>query len=221
MKLLLAGQGITIGPYEVITARQWQVDRAAALRRVASLGLPVFVKPARAGSSIGISRVTDVADLPAAIARAQGHDPKVVIEAEIRGRELECGVLQGLDGSAQASEIGEIALSAGQDFYDFEAKYVATDDVQLSTPADIPAAVRERVQALAVQTFEAMGCEGLARVDVFYTDDGDVIVNELNTMPGFTEHSMYPQLWAATGVDYATLVDRLLQLALHRPTGLR
>jgi len=221
MKVLLAGHGLPVGPYAVVTDRQWRTDPDAALATLEPLGLPVFVKPARAGSSIGISRVDDAADLRAAIEQARRHDPKVVVEAGISGRELECGVLQDLDGTPRASELGEIEVVAGHAFYDFEAKYVAESDVRLSTPADVPPFVRERVQELAVRAFEVMGCEGLARVDVFLTDDGEVVVNEINTMPGFTPHSMYPRMWAASGVDYPALVDRLLQLALRRPTGLR
>jgi D-alanine-D-alanine ligase len=221
MKVLLTGHGLPVGPYEVVTPRQWETDPEAVLKRLAGLALPVFVKPARAGSSMGITRVEDPADLPAAIEAAREHDPKVVVEAGIVGRELECGVLQDLDGTPRASELGEIEVVSGHTFYDFEAKYLDEADVRLSTPADVPPDVRERVQQLAVETFEVMGCEGLARVDVFLTPDGDVVVNEINTMPGFTPISMFPRMWAASGVDYPALVDRLIQLALRRRTGLR
>ncbi|WP_426561494.1 D-alanine--D-alanine ligase family protein [Angustibacter sp. McL0619] len=221
MKVLLAGHGLPVGPYQVVTARDWQQDSEGVLQRLQTLGFPMFVKPARAGSSIGITKVDDAAGLPAAFEVARGHDPKVVVEAAIIGRELECGVLQDLDGTPRASELGEIEVVSGHAFYDFEAKYVDEADVRLTTPADVPADVRDRVRELAVQAFEVMGCEGLARVDVFWTTAGDVVVNEINTMPGFTPHSMYPRMWAASGVDYPALVDRLVQLALRRPTGLR
>ena len=221
MKVLLAGHGLPVGPYVVILPRQWRDDAEAALESVAALGVPVFVKPARGGSSMGISKVTDPAGLRAAIELAHEHDPKVVVEAAIVGRELECGVLQDPDGTPRASELGEVEVLAGHDFYDFEAKYVDEDDVRLTCPADVPASVRSQVQEVAVRAFEVMGCEGLARVDVFWTTDGEVVVNEINTMPGFTPHSMYPRMWAASGVDYPALVDRLLRLALARPTGLR
>ncbi|KQX69576.1 D-alanine--D-alanine ligase family protein [Angustibacter sp. Root456] len=221
MKVLLAGHGLPVGPYEVVTPRQWETDPDAVLARLAALALPVFVKPARAGSSMGITRVEDPADLRAAIEAAREHDPKVVVEAGIAGRELECGVLQDLDGTPRASELGEIEVVSGHSFYDFEAKYLDEDDVRLTTPADVPPDVRDRVQELAVETFEVMGCEGLARVDVFLTPDGEVVVNEINTMPGFTPISMFPRMWAASGVDYPALVDRLIQLALRRRTGLR
>ena len=221
MKVLLAGHGLPVGPYVVILPRQWAGDRESALESVAALGFPVFVKPARAGSSMGISKVEDVAGLRAAIEAAHEHDPKVVVEAAIEGRELECGVLQDLDGTPRASELGEVEVVGGHDFYDFAAKYVDEGDVRLTCPADVPTSVRDLVQRLAVRAFEVMGCEGLARVDVFWTSGGGVVVNEINTMPGFTPHSMYPRMWAASGVDYPALIDRLLQLALTRPTGLR
>jgi D-alanine-D-alanine ligase len=221
MKVLLAGAGLPVGRYEVVTDRQWRTDPGTALQRLAALGLPVFVKPARAGSSIGITRVDVVADLAAAVDAARVHDPKVVVEAAVVGREIECGILVDPDGTPRASELGEIEVVSGHAFYDFEAKYLHESDVRLTTPADVPDDVRERVQALAVRAFEALGCEGLARVDVFVTDAGEVVVNEVNTMPGFTQHSMYPRMWAASGVDYPALVDRLLRLALTRPTGLR
>jgi len=221
MKVLLAGHGLPVGPYVVILPRQWASDPEAALESAAALGFPVFVKPARAGSSMGISKVEDVAGLRAAIEAAHEHDPKVVVEAAIVGRELECGVLQDLDGTPRASELGEVEVVGGHDFYDFAAKYVDETNVRLTCPAGVPASIRDRVQDLAVRAFEVMGCEGLARVDVFWTTGGEVVVNEINTMPGFTPHSMYPRMWAASGVDYPALVDRLLQLALTRPTGLR
>src|SRR6476469_5930058 len=221
MKVLLAGHGLEVGPYVVITPRQWTTDPAAALDAVAALGLPVFVKPARGGSSMGITKVTDAAQLTDAIEDARRHDPKVVVEAAVVGRELECGVLQDLDGTPRASELGEVEVVAGHDFYDFAAKYVDEGDVRLPCPAAVPPSVRSRVQEVALRAFEVMGCEGLSRVDVFWTTDDRVVVNEINTMPGFTPHSMYPRLWAESGVDYPAPVDRLLQLALNRPTGLR
>lgn len=221
MKVLLAGQGLTVGPYAVITPRQWATDPEAALATLEPLGFPLFVKPARGGSSMGISKVEDASGLRAAIEAARRHDPKVIVEAAVVGREIECGVLQDLDGTPRASEVGEIEVLSGHEFYDFEAKYVDEEHVRLSCPADVSDDVRTRVQDVAVRAFDVMGCEGLARVDVFLTRDGEIVVNEINTMPGFTPHSMYPRMWAASGVDYPALVDRLLQLALSRPTGLR
>ncbi|NMM15717.1 MAG: D-alanine--D-alanine ligase [Cellulomonas sp.] len=223
MKLVLAGQGLPIGEFTVLRPGDYERNPAAWTETVRGLGLPVFVKPARAGSSLGISRVDDLADLPAAIAAAELHDPKIVVEAGITGREIECAVLGGRDGARpRASLPGEIVVTDTRyGFYDFEAKYLDEAGVTLSCPADLPEALVREIREVAVRTFEAVGCEGLARVDVFVTPEGDVIVNEINTMPGFTPFSMYPRMWQATGLSYADLIDELLQLALHRPTGLR
>ena len=223
MKLVLAGQGLPVGPYTVIRPQDWEHRRAACLGAVEALGLPVFAKPARAGSSLGITRVDDLADLPAAVEEARRHDPKVVVEAGIEGREIECAVLGGRGGQPpRASLPGEIVVDhATHAFYDFEAKYLDEAHVDLRCPADLPEHVIEEVRRLAVRTFEAVGAEGLSRVDVFVTPDEQVIVNEINTMPGFTPFSMYPRMWAASGLAYPDLVDELIQLALERPTGLR
>ncbi|WP_432511750.1 D-alanine--D-alanine ligase family protein [Kineococcus sp. SYSU DK001] len=225
MKLLLAGQGLRVGPWTSFRARRWETDRDAVVAEVEALGYPVFVKPARAGSSIGISRVTGRDGLEAAVAEAISHDPKVVVEAAVTGREIECGVLEDLDGGEPLTSLpGEIELVGGHDFYDFEAKYLDADSVRLSCPADLPDDVTAEVRRTAARVFEAMGAEGLARVDLFVDPakgPEGIVVNEINTMPGFTPFSMYPRMWAATGVDYPQLVDHLLQLALRRPTGLR
>ena len=224
MKVVFSGAGIPVGPYAVITDAQWRRDRAAALDAVGALSYPRFVKPARAGSSMGITKVTDPGDLEAAIEAARAHDRKVIVEQGITGREIECAVLQGRDGAPpRTSEVGEIEVDrdGGHDFYDFEAKYLEEQGVTLSCPAKVPDDVSAEVRRLAAAAFEALGCEGLARVDCFYTDRGDVIVNEINTMPGFTPHSMYPQMWAASGLEYPELIDELITLALERPTGLR
>lgn len=223
MKVVLSGHGIPVAPYVVLRPGAWERDPEVWTETVATLGLPVFVKPARAGSSLGISRVDDLADLPAAIAAAQEHDPKVLVEAGVQGREVECAVLGARDGGTpRTSVVGEIVVTApDRAFYDFEAKYLDEDGVVLRCPTDLPADLADQVRVLAARTFEAIGCEGLARVDTFVTDDGEVVVNEINTMPGFTPFSMYPRLWEATGLGYAELIDELLQLALHRSAGLR
>jgi D-alanine-D-alanine ligase len=223
MKLVLAASGLPVGPFVTLTPADWARDRDGCLARVATLPLPLYVKPARGGSSLGISRVDRLEDVPAAVAEAQRFDPKVVVEQGFVGaRELECGVLANLDGSPpSASQVAEIRVHSASGFYDFEAKYLPEEQVDLDVPAEVPAELAARVQDLAIRTFEAIGCEGLARVDVFTTADGDVVVNEINTMPGFTEHSMFPRMWAASGIAYPELVDRLLQLALERPVGLR
>jgi D-alanine-D-alanine ligase len=222
MKLLLAAQGVPVGDHLLVTARRWERDPDGVRSDVEELGYPVYVKPSRAGSSLGITRVKGPADLDAAVEAARRHDPRIVVEAEIEGREIECAVLESIDGGAPATSLpGEIEVGAAYEFYDFEAKYLSGEAVRLSCPANLPDDVVHRVRDLAGRTFEALGCEGLARVDFFVRPDGEVLVNEINTMPGFTPISMYPRMWAATGLEYPALVDRLVQLALRRRTGLR
>ncbi|GAB3240344.1 D-alanine--D-alanine ligase family protein [Kineococcus gypseus] len=225
MKVLLEGAGLRVGPWTSFHARRWAADEAGCRADVEALGYPVFVKPARAGSSIGISKVDGPHALAAAVAAAAAHDPKVVVEAAVHGREIECGVLEDADGGEPLTSLpGEVEVVSGHDFYDFEAKYLDEDGVRLTCPADLPEDVVAAVRRTAVRVFEAMGAEGLARVDLFVdVERGEegVVVNEINTMPGFTPRSMFPRAWAATGVGYPELVDRLLQLALRRPTGLR
>lgn len=223
MKLVFAAAGLRIGPYVVITDKEWAREPQAALERCASLRFPVFVKPCRAGSSMGISRVDAPEGLRAAVEAAREHDPKVIVEEGIVGREIECGVLEGRRGEPdRASLLGEIVVEGGHAFYDFEAKYLSdADEVRLSCPADLPPEVAREIRAQAVAAFQAAGCEGLARADFFYTPDGGIVINEINTMPGFTPTSMYPQVWQASGLTYAELIDELIQLALERRSGLR
>ena len=221
MKLVFAAHGLPVGPYVVLTPRDWSQRREDVLARVKALRLPVFVKPARAGSSLGVTRVDDLADLERAVEDAQVHDPKVLVEEGIEGREIECAVLGGRgDTAPRASVPGEIVVDArGRDFYDFEAKYIEDDTARLEIPADLPHAVSERVRELAVRAFEAIGAEGIARVDIFVTAGRQVVVNEINTMPGFTPISMYPKMWEDSGLAYPDLIDELIQLALERPRG--
>ena len=224
MKVVFEAAGLTVGPYTAVTDREWTVDPARVRDRVAALGFPVFVKPARAGSSMGISKVDSIDGLDAAIAEARKHDLKVVVEAGIVGREIEIAVLEGRGSDApRVSLPGEIAMVDGAHhaFYDFEAKYVQGNAVELSCPADMPAEHIARVQQQAALAFDALGAEGLSRVDFFYTAAGELIINEINTMPGFTPTSMYPQMWEASGLTYAELIDELIQLALNRKVGLR
>jgi len=224
MKVVLSAAGLPVLPSVVVPPNAPGGEDADLREAVEGLGYPVFVKPARAGSSMGISRVEHPAGLDAAVETAREHDPKVLIEpAALGARELECGVLGGLDGGrAEASVVGEIVVSpdSGHAFYDFTAKYL-DGSARVDVPADLPSEVSEQVRTLAVRAFEAIGCEGLARVDFFLTADGQVVLNEINTMPGFTATSMFPMLWQASGMDYPSLVDRLLKLALARSTGLR
>ncbi|WP_369375231.1 D-alanine--D-alanine ligase family protein [Promicromonospora sp. Populi] len=224
MKMVFAAQGLPIGTYAVIKPGDWDDRRDAVLAAVEQLGLPVFVKPARAGSSLGISRVDSLDDLAAAVDEARRFDPKVMVEAGVVGREIECSVLGGRGGGRpRASLPGEVLVTdeSKSGFYDYEAKYFDEAATVLSCPADLPDAVIKEIQEIAVRTFEAIDAEGLARVDVFVTPDGQVVVNEINTMPGFTPFSMYPRMWEASGLSYPELIDELVQLALERPTGLR
>ncbi|KRE84467.1 D-alanine--D-alanine ligase family protein [Arthrobacter sp. Soil764] len=223
MKVVFEAAGLRVGPYVAVTDRQWRRDPESVRKQVDRLGFPVFVKPARAGSSMGISKVDSLEDLDAAIEEARRHDLKLVIEAGIVGREIECAVLEGRGTDAPRTSMpGEISVAAGtHEFYDFNAKYVEDDAASLSCPADIPAEAIARVRELAAAAFDAVGAEGLSRVDFFYTPEGELIINEINTMPGFTPKSMYPQMWAASGLGYADLIDELIHLALNRRTGLR
>lgn len=224
MKVVFAGAGLPVGPYTVITDRQWRRDPAAAMDAVAALSYPVFVKPCRAGSSMGVSKVDSPEGLAAAIEAAREHDLKVIVEAGIVGREIECAVLEGRGLDAPRTSLpGEIVVEEGHGhaFYDFEAKYLDESAVSLSCPAELTDEVTAEVQRLAAAAFDALGCEGLARVDCFVTDGGEVVINEINTMPGFTPHSMYPRMWEASGMGYPELINELVQLALERPVGLR
>ncbi|MGK5627049.1 D-alanine--D-alanine ligase family protein [Streptomyces sp. URMC 123] len=222
MKRVFESFGLPVGPYEVVRAQEWERDATAARAKVvdfaAEHGWPIFVKPARAGSSMGITKVDDLAGLDAAIEEARRHDPKIIVESLLRGREIECGVLEFEDGP-RASVPAEIPPVTSHDFYDFEAKYI--DSAAGIVPAPLTAEETAEVQALAVRAFEAASCEGLVRADFFLLDSGEFVINEINTMPGFTPISMYPRMWQESGVDYPELVDRLIQAALRRPTGLR
>ncbi|MCA0294418.1 MAG: D-alanine--D-alanine ligase [Actinobacteria bacterium] len=222
MKRAMAAAGLPVGPWVAITPAQWRDDRSGCLERVNALTFPVFVKPARGGSSIGIAKVDDPSTLEAAIADAQRYDPKVVVEQGFVGaREVELAVLQDLDGPPRVSLPGEIVMHTDDRFYDFDAKYLPEEQVTLQVPAELPPALLADVQDLAARTFAAMDVEGLARIDLFITPDGVPWVNELNTMPGFTRTSMFPMLWAASGLDYPGVIATLVDLALARPMGLR
>ncbi|MFE7209864.1 D-alanine--D-alanine ligase family protein [Streptomyces sp. NPDC001698] len=222
MKRVFTSFGLKVGPYVVIRPREWAQDPSAARKKIVDFagehGWPLFVKPARAGSSIGITKVDDLSGLDEAVEEAQRHDPKVLVEAALRGREIECGVLEFEDGP-RASVPAEIPPPEAHAYYDFEAKYID------STPGVVPAPLTDEetaeVRRLAVEAFEAASCEGLVRADFFLTEDGEFVINEINTMPGFTPISMYPQMWQASGISYPELVDRLIQAALRRSTGLR
>ncbi|MFF0436935.1 D-alanine--D-alanine ligase family protein [Streptomyces sp. NPDC004327] len=222
MKRVFVSFGLPVGPYEVIRPREWEQNPAAARKKIvefaADHGWPLFVKPARGGSSVGITKVDDLSGLDEAVEEARRFDPKIIVEALVRGREIECGVLEFEDGP-RASVPAEIPPVTDHDFYDFEAKYI--DSASGLVPAPIGDEATAEVQRLAVLAYESVSCEGLVRADFFLTEDGGFVINEINTMPGFTPISMYPRMWQESGVGYPELVDRLIQAALNRSTGLR
>ena len=220
-KVLLSAAGIATAPHVVIEPHRWKRDRDAVLQACEELDYPLFVKPARAGSSLGITKVERREDLLAAIETARAVDPKVLVETGITGREVEVAVLGGRgDDAPRVAEPGEIVMDASHgagEFYDYQTKYLAHDAVQMVCPARLTAAERELVMSTAAEAFLAIGGEGLTRVDFFVTDDGRAVVNEVNTMPGFTPFSMYPYMWEVTGMDYTALIGELIELALERP----
>ncbi len=223
MKQLMELSGLPVGPWVAIQPAQWATDPEGCLDAVDALTYPVYVKPARGGSSVGITKVQDRSGLQDAICEARKWDPKVIVEQGIENaREIECGILQDpAGGRPKASVVAEIEMHTESGFYDFDAKYLPEEQVSLHVPADLDPAVAEEVRAVSTRVFEAFDCEGLARVDCFLTPDNQVLVNELNTMPGFTRYSMFPQVWAAAGVPYPDLIAWLIDLALNRPIGLR
>ncbi len=223
MKLIMSARGLPVGRYVVVRDRDWRLaaERKRALDEIAELGWPVFVKPARGGSSIGITRVCGFCDLEPAIEEARAHDPKVLAEAAVDGIEVECAVLEGLDGGPpEASVPGQVVVDPGSAFYDFEAKYLASATT-MRIPAPVPSEAAAEIRRLACAAFDAISCEGLARVDFFYTAAGKILVNEINTMPGMTPASGFPMMWAASGLPLPQLVDRILQTALRKRPGLR
>jgi D-alanine-D-alanine ligase len=217
-KKLLQAEGLPVGRFVAL-------DRAATtltLDEREHLGLPVFVKPSRAGSSVGISKVNDWADLDAAIFAARQHDPKVIIEAAVPNvREIELAVLEFPDGRVEASLPAELRpVGEGAEWYDFEAKSV-NDSYEADIPAKLDDDITAQLREMAVEAFRALDCQGLSRVDFFLTEQNELIVNELNTMPGFTPISMYPKAWDATGIDFSTLLTTLIETAIARGSGLR
>ncbi|MDR1302504.1 MAG: D-alanine--D-alanine ligase [Treponema sp.] len=211
MKRLLRDAGIPIGKFRVLNASEPLPD-FTELRE--TLGLPLFVKPANMGSSVGVSKIQDAPALQRGIEEAFMYDRKIIIEEYIQGRELECSVLDTAHTEPLASVPGEVISS--HEFYSYDAKYLDEKGAVLEIPASLPAHTTKKIQALAVQTFKTLAGEGLARVDFFLKPEGSIVVNEINTMPGFTKISMYPKLWEASGISYTALIDRLIELALHR-----
>ena len=231
MKLVFAAHGLPICPYVVVRDRDWQpaagagpvvtAERKRVMDAIDELGYPVFVKPARGGSSIGTSHAGDPAALTAAVENARRYDRKVIVEKAVVGREIECAVLEGLDGAPpDASLPGEIVIAGGEEFYDFEAKYLDASG-SMTVPAPIPAGHQAEIRRLAAAAFEAVSCEGFARVDFFYTPDGTILVNEINTIPGMTATSYFPKMWEATGLPLPQLLDRMITTALGKRPGPR
>ncbi len=212
-KQLFRSRGLPIVPYIQVHGEYWQRGAESVMELAADeIGLPCFTKPARLGSSIGVSRCTTPDALREGIALALQHDDKILVEKAMAARELECAVL-GND-EPEASIVGEIV--SAHEFYDFEAKYIQ-EGSELRIPAPIPESVSEDVRRLAVEAFRAIDCDGMARVDFFYDEaSGAILVNEINTIPGFTPISMYPKLWEASGIPYAKLIDRLIELAIEK-----
>lgn len=182
----------------------------------ARLGLPIFVKPARQGSSVGVSKVSSAADYDSALAEGFRHDDKLLAEAFIKAREIECAVLEGEDGSLFVSRTGEIVPAESHGFYTYDAKYIDADGAALKVPAELAEEIEAAIRDLAKQAFRALGCDGMARADFFLTDSGDILVNELNTIPGFTDISMYSKVMGVSGVSYPEIIDRLVAHGLAR-----
>ena len=205
-KPIFAAAGLKVAPGIVVTSKDFELP--------SNLTFPLFVKPARSGSSRGTTKVKQKSELAAAVANALEFDTKVIIEQAVAGKEIECAVLQA-DAKVTVSQVGQIVLSDKFEFYDFQAKYL-DDSMQLVVPADLPAGVEAKIQQAALAAFKAAGCEGLARIDFFYSDQGEIIINEINTMPGFTPTSVYPKLIAKSGVSYQQLITKLIQTAQNR-----
>jgi len=211
-KILFEAAGLPVVPWVVVHERDWEDDAEDVDAKAEHLGYPLFAKPAALGSSVGISKVNDPAGLRPALEEAFRHGRKALLERAIEGaREIECAVLGNDD--PVASLPGEIL--PGKEFYDYEAKYL-DEGTRLVIPADLPPEAVEDVQRLAVAAFRAIDCEGMARVDFFYREPSELMVNEINTIPGFTDVSMYPKLWEASGLSYPDLIDRLVELAVER-----
>lgn len=216
-KPIFAAHGIKVAEGLVIRKSEWNSNASDLTKAISTLGYPVFVKPARGGSSRGTTKVASATELPAAIAQAHSFDPKALVENAIVGREIECAVLE-IDGRPAASVVGQIEIDPKFDFYDFEAKYL-DGATSITLPAPIDKEVAAEIQAKAVEAFIALGCSGLARVDFFLTEHNEVIINELNTMPGFTATSVFPKMWGASGVSYKEVITHLLKSALTRNNG--
>ncbi len=229
MNLIFRSKGLPIAPFVVVRERDWpdvqsetlSVEAKRLLDDIEELGWPLFVKPARGGSSIGTSKAHTMEELRESIAMARQYDPKVLIEQAIDGVEVEVSVLEGVDGAPPDTSLpGQLLIDGGEEFWDFEAKYLDAAS-GMAIPAPIPDAAITEIRRLAAAAFDAVSCEGLARVDFFYTRDGEILVNEINTMPGLSPASYFQKMWEVSGMPFGQLIDRLLQTALTKRPGLR
>ncbi len=216
-KEIFAAHSIKVAAGVVATRSEWATNQAAVEKEIGALGYPVFVKPARGGSSRGTTKVKNASELSAAIAEAHKFDSKAIVEQMIEGAEIECAVLE-INGEPEASVVGQIHIDPKFEFYDFEAKYL-DGATSIELPAPISESAAAEIKSSAIEAFKALGCSGLARVDFFLTKNNEVILNELNTMPGFTATSVFPKMWAATGVDYPSVITYLLKSAEARSNG--
>jgi D-alanine-D-alanine ligase len=216
-KPIFASHGLKVVDGFTVTATQWSSNKSDIEKKADALGYPLFVKPARGGSSRGTTKVKSADQLASAIAEAHRFDPKAMVENAVVGLEIECAVLE-VDGTAQASQVGQIKIDSKFEFYNFEAKYLdgATDIV---IPADIPVSASNAIRAASLDAFKSLGCSGLARVDFFFTNAGEIVINEINTMPGFTATSVFPKMWATTGKNYQEIVQALIDTAKRRTNG--
>ena len=229
MKLIFAGRGLPVVRHVVVRERDWPLPGAGeatpeskrVLDAIAELGWPLFVKPARGGSSIGTSKASDMGQLHESIELARQFDRKVLVEAAVDGVEIEVSVLEGIAGGPPDTSLpGQMMIEGEDEFYDFGTKYLDPED-RMAIPAPVPAAVADEIRRLAAEAFEAVSCEGLARVDFFYTADGKILINEINTLPGMTPTSYFQKLWEASGLPFDQLLDRVIQTALAKRPGLR
>jgi D-alanine-D-alanine ligase len=229
MKLIFAGRGLPVVRHVVVRERDWPLTGAGeatpeskrVLDAIAELGWPLFVKPARGGSSIGTSKASDMGQLHESIELARQFDRKVLVEAAVDGVEIEVSVLEGVAGGPPDTSLpGQMMIEGEDEFYDFGTKYLDPED-RMAIPAPIPAAAADEIRRLAAEAFEAVSCEGLARVDFFYTADGKILINEINTLPGMTPTSYFQKLWEASGLPFDQLLDRVIQTALAKRPGLR
>jgi D-alanine-D-alanine ligase len=229
MKLIFTARGLPVGGHVVVRERDWpdvasealSVEAKRVLDDIEELGWPLFVKPARGGSSIGTSKAHTMEDLRAAIATARQYDPKVLVEAAIDGVEVEVSVLEGVDGAPPDTSLpGQLLIDGGEEFWDFEAKYLDAAS-GMAIPAPIPDSAITEIRRLAATAFDAVSCEGLARVDFFYTPRGEIFVNEINTIPGLSPASYFQKMWEASGMPFSQVIDRMLQTALKKRPGLR